>query len=121
MSRIGSKDTKPELAVRKALHRVGLRFRLHVKGLPGRPDVVLPRRRLAVFVNGCFWHRCPHCGPSVPKSNVGYWTEKFRRNVERDRRALDSLAGMGWRVVVVWECRIGEGVDEVLEMAREGR
>lgn len=107
MAAIKSKDTKPELAVRSLLHALGYRFRLHRADLPGNPDVVLPRYRTVIFVNGCFWHRHQNCQyASTPKSNAQFWREKFAANVERDRRAIEVLEQAGWRVVVVWECEI---------------
>ncbi len=105
MARIRSSDTSPELAVRRIAHRMGLRFRLHRKDLPGRPDLVFPRRRTAVFVHGCFWHRHRGCRlASTPKSHVDYWTRKFETNVARDARQQRALKKLGWRVLVVWEC-----------------
>ena len=107
MSRIRSKDTVPEKQLRRALHRRGLRFRLNVGTLPGRPDIVLPRFKTAVFVHGCFWHRHEGCKvASTPKSNTAFWTEKFGRNVERDRRNAALLRRLGWKVRVVWECQV---------------
>ena len=104
MSRIGSKNTKPEIAVRKAAHALGLRFRLHRRNLPGTPDLVLPKRQTAVFVHGCFWHR-HRCGrATTPASNVEYWTAKFERNVHRDARNAAELRSLGWRCVRIWEC-----------------
>jgi DNA mismatch endonuclease (patch repair protein) len=105
MSRIGPRDTVPEMAVRRAAHRMGFRFRLHRKELPGRPDLVFARYRLAVFVHGCFWHRhagCANC--TTPKTRPEFWQRKFQRNVERDRRACEQLERQGWRTVVIWEC-----------------
>ncbi|MES2443975.1 MAG: DNA mismatch endonuclease Vsr [Pseudomonadota bacterium] len=105
MAGIRGKDTKPEIILRKALHRAGFRFRLHAKDLPGRPDVVLSSRRVVVFVQGCFWHRhagCHWC--STPASNFEFWEAKFARNVERDRNTVQVLSEMGWRTAVVWEC-----------------
>jgi DNA mismatch endonuclease (patch repair protein) len=105
MSRIRSTDTAPERIVRSALHRLGYRFRLHRKDLPGRPDVVLPRFKLAIFVHGCFWHRHPGCRFAyAPKSNRAFWNKKFRENMRRDREKLRALRAGGWRVVVIWEC-----------------
>lgn len=105
MSRIRGRDTAPELVVRRIAHALGLRFRLHRKDLPGCPDLVFPRHRLAVFVNGCFWHRHAGCRYAYsPKSRVAFWEEKFRGNVARDRRNEESLLTMGWRVLIVWEC-----------------
>lgn len=112
MSRIRSKDTKPELVVRRALHALGYRFRLHAKELPGKPDIVFRARRKAIFVHGCFWHRHPGCRiASEPKSRQDYWEAKFARNVERDRYNLSALKTDGWRVLVVWECQTRRGND----------
>jgi len=105
MSRIRSRDTKPEIALRKSLHRLGFRFRLHGHRLPGKPDIVLPRYRTVIFVHGCFWHRHEGCKvATTPKSNTDFWLEKFDRNVARDARNAEELAKAGWRVLVVWEC-----------------
>ena len=110
MSRIRSSNTSPEVALRRALHALGFRFRLHRKGLPGKPDIVLPRYRTVIFVHGCFWHR--HCGCKIattPKSNTEFWVEKFDRNVARDTRSRELLEAQGWRVMIVWECELGSG------------
>jgi DNA mismatch endonuclease (patch repair protein) len=107
MSRIKGKDTGPEKIVRSLLHRMGYRFRLHVKDLPGRPDIVLPRYRTVVFVHGCFWHRhrgCKNC--TTPSKNRAFWVEKLEGNAARDLRNRAALRLAGWRVVVVWECRV---------------
>lgn len=106
MSRIRSKDTKPELAVRRALHALGLRFRLHVKTLPGRPDIVLRRLMLIVQVKGCFWHG--HCclGGRVPQGNRQYWSEKIDGNRRRDQRNERRLRAQGWSVKTIWECQV---------------
>ena len=106
MSRIRSRDTTPELVVRSMLHRMGYRFRLHRKDLPGKPDVVLPRHRKVVLVHGCFWHGhgCK-LGP-VPKSNQGYWSPKIAGNRARDARNAVALAELGWQVLELWECQI---------------
>lgn len=107
MRQIKSRDMKPELAVRKLLHSVGFRFRLHRKDLPGKPDIVLPRHNAIVFVHGCFWHQHPKrtCFDSrLPKSNLGYWIPKLSRNRERDKTNIKDLKSSGWRVLVVWEC-----------------
>lgn len=106
MSGITGRNTKPEIAVRRYLHRRGLRFRLHTKDLPGRPDLVLRRHRAVVFVNGCFWHRHKGCRFAyTPKSNRTFWIRKLARNVERDARQKRQLMRLGWRVFVVWECQ----------------
>jgi DNA mismatch endonuclease, patch repair protein len=104
MSRVASKNTQPELTVRKAAHALGLRFRLHRTDLPGTPDVVFPARNIALFVHGCFWHRHDCKRATTPISNVAYWTAKFERNVARDRRNILELAGLGWESLRIWEC-----------------
>lgn len=104
MSRVRSKDTKPELAVRKAAHALGLRFRLHRRDLPGTPDLVFPSRQTALFVHGCFWHRHLCARATSPATNVDYWTAKFDRNVRRDARNVAELRKLGWRCVRIWEC-----------------
>lgn len=107
MARIRSRDTGPELAVRRMLHAMGHRFGLHRRDLPGKPDVVLPARRLALFVHGCFWHRHPGCRfATFPKTRADYWGPKLAGNVARDRRASEQLAVAGWRVEVIWECEL---------------
>lgn len=105
MSGIGGKNTKPELLVRKALFAAGFRFRLHRKDLPGRPDVVIPGRRVVVFVHGCFWHAHQGCRyAKIPATRREFWEAKLAANVERDRRVREALLSAGWRVLVVWEC-----------------
>jgi len=105
MARIGGKDTAPELRVRKIAHGLGFRYRLHGRGLPGRPDLVFRGRRKVIFVHGCFWHGHSHCKRgALPKSNVDYWNEKIDRNRERDHRQVDTLKAEGWDVLVIWEC-----------------
>lgn len=117
-------DTKPELLVRQRLREAGLTgYRLQWKKAPGRPDIAFPGRKIAIFVNGCFWHRCPHCNPSVPKRNVEFWEAKFRRNVERDKRAISELEALGWTPITIWECelkrdKIDETMARVVEQVR---
>lgn len=109
MAAIRGKDTAPEVAVRRMLHGMGLRFRLHRKDLPGRPDIVLPKHRVAVFVHGCFWHRHEGCPfTTTPKTRQEFWLAKFDTNVARDKRNQAELERMGWRVQVVWECELRE-------------
>jgi DNA mismatch endonuclease (patch repair protein) len=107
MSLIKSRDTKPEIQVRSLIHRLGYRFRIHRDDLPGTPDIVLPRYRLAVFVHGCFWHRHQNCKYAYcPKSRIEFWNRKFVANVQRDTIAAKKLKKLGWRVVVIWECQL---------------
>lgn len=109
MSRIKGKDTSPELIVRSVLHSMGYRFRLHVKTLPGRPDVVLPKWRTVIFVHGCFWHRHEGCKFAyTPKSRLEFWLKKFDENVKRDATQRAKLKAAGWKVRVVWECQTGD-------------
>ncbi len=110
MSSIRAKDTKPEIVVRKLMHAEGFRFRLHRKDLPGRPDLVLPKYRAAVFVHGCFWHGHKNCDLfRLPKSRTDFWQDKISANRARDERNRQRLQGAGWRVVEVWECAICKG------------
>lgn len=105
MGRIKGTNTKPELTTRRVLHAMGRRFRLHHPDLPGRPDIVLPRHRIAIFVHGCFWHRHKGCRlATTPKTRADYWEAKFDANIARDRIAETALAAAGWKVVIVWEC-----------------
>ena len=114
MAAIRTRNTLPELAVRRIAHRMGLRFRLHRKDLPGRPDLVLPKHRLAVFVHGCFWHRHEGCRfSSTPKSRTDFWTEKFAANMDRDARQESALRKLGWQVLVIWQCETKD--EEVVE------
>lgn len=114
MSRIRGRDTGPELRLRSLLHRAGFRFRLHAKKLPGRPDIILPRYRTAIFVHGCFWHRHAGCrNATTPSTRAEFWQEKFDGNVRRDARNRIDLEAAGWIVMTVWECELkadAEGV-----------
>ena len=111
MSANRARDTKPEMILRKALwHNDCKGYRLYWKKAPGRPDVCYPSRKVAIFVNGCFWHRCPYCNPPMPKSNSDFWEEKFRKNKERDARKINDLEQEGWTVFVFWECEIKKDV-----------
>jgi DNA mismatch endonuclease (patch repair protein) len=107
MSRVRGKDTNPEMAVRRLVYGLGYRYRLNGCGLPGRPDLVVARARVAIFVHGCFWHR-HHCanGQRMPKSRVAFWRSKLEGNAGRDRRNIQKLKSLGWRPLVVWECEI---------------
>lgn len=107
MKSVGTKNTGPEIVVRKALHRMGYRFRLHRKDLPGSPDIVLPKYKTVIFVHGCFWHRHKGCKKATtPKTNVDYWNEKFEHNVARDKNNKRALRDLGWNVVTVWQCEL---------------
>ncbi|MER2218892.1 very short patch repair endonuclease [Methylobacterium brachiatum] len=105
MSRVRGANTKPELVVRRAVHALGYRFRLHRRDLPGSPDLVFPRLRLALFVHGCFWHRHQGCRrTTTPKTRVEFWANKFEANVRRDERVVAELQALGWRCETIWEC-----------------
>jgi len=115
MSRIRSKDTKPEMLVRKFLHKNGFRFRLHVKNLPGKPDIVLPKYKTVIFVNGCFWHGHTGCKYYVvPKTNTEFWLNKINTNVVKDERSINSLKILGWKVITTWECELKKDTKENL-------
>lgn len=121
------KNTRPEIELRRLLRAAGYGgYRLHWK-VAGRPDIAYPSRKVAIFVNGCYWHRCPKCNPPVPRTNTEFWTEKFRRNVERDERKHNELTDLGWTVVTVWECelkydpsRVVQGLVDTLVNPRRG-
>jgi DNA mismatch endonuclease (patch repair protein) len=116
MQAVPRKNSKPELLVRRIAHRLGLRFRLHVKTLPGTPDIVFPRYKSVIFVHGCFWHKHPGCKlASTPDDNREEWLRKFGGNIERDRRKTSELKQLGWRVLVIWQC---ETRDETLIVRR---
>lgn len=114
MSANKAKDTKPELILRRRLWGMGVRgYRLHYKRVPGRPDICFVGKKLAIFVHGCFWHRCPRCTLRLPKYNTEFWAEKFRRNAKRDTEKLHELQESNWHCLVIWECEIKNGLDEV--------
>ncbi len=117
MRAVKSQDTKPEMAVRRLIYRLGYRYRLHRADLPGKPDLVFPARRKIIFVHGCWWHGhdCKR-GAREPKTNTAYWRAKIGRNVTRDRANLSALNALGWQVAVIWECRIGdlESVEQIV-------
>jgi DNA mismatch endonuclease, patch repair protein len=124
MARIRSRDTQPELLVRKALHAGGFRFRLHRRDLPGTPDIVLPRFRIAILVHGCFWHRHEGCQMAGrPKSRTAYWDGKFAANIARDRATVAALSDQGWRVEIIWECeaRQPDRLARRIQSLRRGR
>ena len=108
MSKIRSKNTKPEITVRSKLHKAGYRFRLHVKGLPGKPDIVLPKYNTIIFINGCFWHRHKGCKYAYkPKTRVDFWKKKLNRNIKRQGEVIKELRDLEWKVLVIWECEVG--------------
>jgi len=114
MSKIKSKDTKPELLVRQFLFKNGLRYRLHAKNLPGKPDIVLPKYKTVIFVNGCFWHGHSECRYYViPKTRTAWWLSKIKKNIYNDRQALERLEKAGWKVLQVWECELKKAVIEI--------
>lgn len=118
MASIRSKNTKPELLVRKGLFKLGYRYRLHAKYLPNKPDLVFPKAKKAIFVHGCFWHRHESCKiATIPSTRAEYWQEKFNRNVARDKSSQKTLKATGWKVLVIWECEIRKDLDKVLKKA----
>lgn len=117
MSKIRAENTRPEMLIRSLLHRMGFRFRVHVRSLSGRPDVVLPKYRTVVFVHGCFWHRHQNCRFAYnPKSRVEFWQTKFQQNVARDRDVISQLQLAGWKVVIIWECEVTRLSDQPQEL-----
>lgn len=108
MAAVHSKDTKPELALRKALFKLGFRYRIHVKRLPGKPDMSFPQYRAVVFINGCFWHWHGCKNTRLPSDNAEYWNAKIKRNRQRDKENYEKLLSNGWRVLIVWECALGK-------------
>jgi len=107
MSRIRAKDTVPEILVRSLIHKMGYRFRLHRRNLPGTPDIVFPSKRKVIFVHGCFWHLHKQCHIArLPKSNKSYWTPKLKANAKRDTKNITALKALGWKVLVIWECEV---------------
>lgn len=116
MSQIRAQDTSIEVKVRKYLFSQGFRYRKNVKGLPGKPDIVLPKYRTVVFIHGCFWHRHENCKrATTPKSRLDYWLPKFDRNVQNDRKHREELEKAGWNVVTIWECEVNKSFDETME------
>lgn len=120
MSANRAKNSKPELLLRKALWHAGLRgYRLHYKEVPGRPDISYVGKKVAIFVHGCFWHRCPKCAYTLPKTNSKFWQAKFERNVARDQQKEELLQSMGWEVLTVWECELKTASTKVANRLRE--
>lgn len=120
MSANKDSNTKPEITIRKALWKNGIRgYRLHWKKVPGRPDIAFPSRKIAIFINGCYWHRCPNCNPSTPKTNVEFWKNKFKKNKERDNRKIKELEKLNWNVLVIWECEIKKDTSICVEKIKK--
>lgn len=117
MSAVNRENTGPEMMIRIALHKKGLRYRLHVKELPGSPDIVFPQYRAVLFVHGCFWHRHGCKATTAPKTNVEYWTRKFEQNVKRDADNVIALQNLGWRVAILWECAIKDNKSDLSVVA----
>ena len=117
MATIKSKNTKPEIAVRRLLHSLGYRFRLHRKDLPGSPDIVLPKYKTVIFVHGCFWHRHVNCKfATTPKTREEFWENKFKQNEERDKNNFKELKNLNWKVLVLWECEINKNILEIKKL-----
>ncbi len=115
-----SKDTKPEIVFRKALWKAGIRgYRLHWKKASGKPDIAFPGKKVAIFLNGCFWHRCPTCKLSMPKNNSDFWLAKFARNVDRDQEKIHALEQENWKVLVIWECEMKHDLSEQVERVNQ--
>ncbi|MCD4821726.1 MAG: very short patch repair endonuclease [Methanococcoides sp.] len=120
MSANVGKNTKPELILRKALRDISIPgYRLHWKKAVGHPDIAYPGKKIAIFVNGCYWHRCPFCDLPLPKSNIEFWTNKFKKNIERDAEKKRKLEEDGWKVLVFWECQIKENVQNCAKKVKE--
>ena len=115
MSAIKSKNTKPEIKVRKVLHSMGYRFRLHRKDLPGSPDIVLPKYKTVIFVHGCFWHRHENCKyATTPKTRKEFWEKKFRENINRDNLNQANLSLKGWKIIIIWECQLKGDIKKLI-------
>ena len=117
MSANKAKNTKPEITLRRALWSEGLKgYRVNWKNVPGRPDIAYPGKKIAIFVNGCFWHRCPKCDLPLPKTNTKFWKEKFDKNVKRDKKKNDELLSLDWKVTVIWECEINSNLSKYVNL-----
>jgi DNA mismatch endonuclease (patch repair protein) len=120
MSAIKAKNTKPELILRKTLYHNGFSgYRLHWKKAPGRPDICYFCKKIAIFVNGCYWHRCPYCNPPTPKTHTDFWENKFKKNVERDKRKIKELENDNWKVLTIWECQIKNDLQNCIERVQK--
>jgi DNA mismatch endonuclease (patch repair protein) len=120
MSKIRSKNTLPEILIRKALWRMGYRYRLHYKLLPGKPDIVIKKYKIVVFVHGCFWHRHKNCiEASRPKTNSEYWETKINNNIKRDKKYKKEIKKSGWNVIIIWECNIKKDIEDNINLLRK--
>lgn len=120
MSSNKAKNSKPEIMLRKSLWAEGIRgYRLHSKTLPGKPDIAFPAKHIAIFVNGCFWHRCPHCNYDLPKHNSNFWKEKFKKNIERDKKKVMALEELGWHTITIWECEVRSDIQKYIERIKK--
>ena len=120
MSANKAKNTKPEITLRKALWSEGHKgYRLNWKKVPGRPDIAYPGKKIAIFVNGCYWHRCPKCNLPLPKTNTDFWKEKFDKNVKRDKKKNDELLSLDWIVLVLWECDIKSDISNSIQKVKK--
>ena len=117
MSRIRSNNTLPEIYIRKALWQMGYRYRLHYKLLPGKPDIVITKQKIVVFVHGCFWHRHENCiEASRPKTNSEYWETKINKNMERDKRNQNEIKKLGWKIIIIWECMVKNDTEKNIKL-----
>ena len=120
MSRIKGKNTKPEITLRQEMWKNGIRgYRLHWKKAAGRPDIAFPSKKVAIFVNGCYWHRCSNCNPSFPKTHQDFWKDKFKKNKERDKKKINDLQEDDWKVIVIWECKIKKNIEECINEIKD--
>jgi len=119
MSANKAKNTKPEILLRQALWDNGLKgYRVNYKNVPGRPDIAFVSKKVAIFVNGCFWHRCPNCNLPMPKNNTEFWLKKFNANIERDKRKITDLENIGWKVITIWECQIKKDINLIVTILK---
>jgi len=120
MSANKAKNTKPEMLFRKALWAEGIRgYRCNYKNAPGRPDIAFPKKKIAIFVNGCFWHGCPYCKLPLPKNNTEFWSEKFKKNKERDIKKEGLLKKDGWKVIIIWDCRLKADLKKNIQIVKK--
>lgn len=120
MSANKAKNTRPEVMFRKALWAANIKgYRLHWKKVPGRPDIAFPSQKVAIFINGCFWHRCPNCKLPMPRSNSSFWQEKFNKNIERDKKKIKLLNEANWKTLVIWECELKTELEKNVEKVKD--